>query len=406
MSYYPLPVLNKFERKKIKKPAEKLLAFISQHATTPCRSSNNIQKRFKCQIRVNKFQTVSSIRDLAKATGYTKKTVEYHIKLLRELDLIIAQPVNWKNRTLGTLFTLNFVKKKSAKKNLGDIVKPVQIYDKNYGKNKAKFDKNLGFLVQKQYNRRKGKTMDIKNTETFKNTQNNQFRGHHTNTTNVDINKNNTIVLQKGDSKNKYKYLQLSEDTIESELKLFFTEYSKLNKDKVNLTEILHKLNEKTFEYNSVIWLCHFKGYLMNQLEKDSRPKFLRNYFYLTNEISQESVDRGYKHFMRKYDVQVITDEQRAYQEQQEKEELQKEELNAKTKKYWLELCANDEEEAARIANEAKILYGKASIARGSLACFKKLMNDDGIKKFQMASIAIALEADNNHFEKIKEIVL
>ena len=109
---------------------------------------------------------------------------------------------------------------------------------------------------------------------------------------------------------------------------------------------------------------------------------------------------------MRKYDVQVITDEQRAYQEQQEKEELQKEELNAKTKKYWLELCANDEEEAARIANEAKILYGKASIARGSLACFKKLMNDDGIKKFQMASIAIALEADKNHFEKIKEIVL
>ena len=168
MSYYPMPVLNKYEKSKIKKPAHFLLAFLAQHATTPCRSSNNIRKRFKCQITVNKFQTVSSIRDLAKATGYTKKTVEYHIKLLRELDLIIAQPVNWKNRTLGTLFTLNFVKKKSSKKNLGDIGKPLQIYDKNYGKNKLKFHQNLGFLVQKQYNRRKGKTMDFQNTETFK----------------------------------------------------------------------------------------------------------------------------------------------------------------------------------------------------------------------------------------------
>ena len=144
----------------------------------------------------------------------------------------------------------------------------------------------------------------------------------------------------------------------------------------------------------------------MNQLEKDTRPKFLRNYFYLTNEITQSSVDRGYKYFMRKFNIQVITDEQRAYQEQQEKEERKKEELNAKTKKYWFELCANDEEEAARIANEAKILYSKASIARGSLACFKSLMNDEGLKKFQMASIAIALEKDKKHFKKIKELTL
>jgi DNA-binding transcriptional ArsR family regulator len=129
-----MPVLNKHEKSKIKKPADKLLAFLAQHATTPCRSSNNIRKRFKCQIPIKRFQTVSSIRDLAKATGYTKKTVEYHIKLLRELDLIIAQPINWKNRCLGTLFTLNFVNKKSSKKNLGDIEKPVQIYDKNYNK--------------------------------------------------------------------------------------------------------------------------------------------------------------------------------------------------------------------------------------------------------------------------------
>lgn len=399
-----MPTLNKYEKSKIKKPAHELLAFISECSTIA--SYNNIRKRFKCQIPIKRFQTVSSIRDLAKATGYTKKTVEYHIKLLRELDLIIAQPINWKNRCLGTLFTLNFVKKKSSKKNLGDIEKPVQIYDKNYGKNKGKFDRNLGFLVQKQYNKRKRNIMDFQNTETVKNTQNNQFRGHHTNTTNVDINKKNTIVFKKEESKNKYKYLELSDHTIESELKSFFTEYSRLNKEKVNLTEILYKLNEKTFEYNSVIWLCHFKGYLMNQLERDTRPKYLRNYFYLTNEITQSSVDRGYKYFMRKFNIQVITDEQRAYQEQQEREELEKEELNAKTKKYWLELCANDEEEAARIASEAKILYSKASIARGSLACFKSLMNDEGLKKFQMASIAIALEKDEKHFKKIKELTL
>ena len=384
--YFPTPVIDDLN---IKAKDSTILGFISRKSS---KSSKRIVaiKRFNCKIKICQFDYLSSIRSLAADTGLSKKTVEKSIKKLVDFGLIKTQIVLWKNRQMGTIYSLAFIQtpKNTLKKG---TLKPYQIYIKNYKTNKLKIGNNLGIFMQNCYNDSKSiKPMNhVTKKETIETPKSK---------------KGDTILKEKiknNSHSENYKKLFFECETLKKLFSEIIDDYGQLNPERIKIQQEKKRIESQP--HFSVFGLCALRGYMLAQMKKDNDPRYLKNFPYALDDFPKPTVVQlGYEYYIKKLGIVIVNEAEQAQKQKEAEQDALAETLYAKTRKYWDDLLVSEPSEAARIADKAKIYLNKGTTAFASKIC-PGLLKKDSLSKFQFAAIEIELQRDARHMAVITQ---
>ena len=384
--YYPTPVIDDL---KIKAKDSTILGFISRKSVKFPHKIVTI-RRFNCKIKICQFDYLSSIRSLSADTGLSKKTVEKSIKKLVDSGLIKTQTVLWKNRQMGTIYSLAFIQtpKNTLKKG---TLNPYQVYMKNYKTNKLNIDSNLGIFVHNCYNNSKSvKPMNqVPKKETIETPKSP---------------KGDTILKEKiknNSHSENYKKLFFECETLKKLFSEIIDDYGQLNPDRIKIVQEKKRIESNT--HFSVFGLCALRGYMLAQMQKDNDPRYLKNFPYALDDFPKPTVVQlGYEFYIKKLGIVIVNEEEQAQKQKEAEQDSIAETLHAKTRKYWDALLVSEPSEAARIADKAKIYLNKGTTAFASTIC-PSLLKKDSLSKFQFAAIEIELQRDARHMAVITQ---